>query len=418
MAANNYKNHNMTDPILARFLRLIAYNTQSDEYSTSVPSTPEQLTFARMLAQELEHIGLQQVNISPYGIVSAVLPANTDRPVMPIGFISHMDTAPDYSGEGIRAQVHADYQGEDIALSDEVTLSPSMFPQMLQYKGCTLITTDGSTLLGADDKAGITEIMCAMEYLIAHPHIEHGDIHIAFTPDEEIGCGVDHFNVPDFQARYAYTVDGGAEGELEYENFNAARADINIQGINVHPGSAKNVMVNSQDIAMELHHMLPPMEKPEYTCNREGFFHLCHMQGTVELTTMSYIIRDHNRQKFEQKKQLLQQCTDTLNSKYNNCITCHIEDQYYNMGEIIEKNYFMVELAETSMKEAGAVPIILPIRGGTDGARLSYMGLPCPNLFTGGHNFHGKYEFAVLESMHKACMTIVNICKNFALIKA
>lgn len=406
----------MTNKILERFLRLIAFNTQSDEHSATVPSTPEQTAFAHMLAIELEHIGLQQVRISPYGIVSAVLPANTNKPAIPIGFIAHMDTAPDFSGKGIQAQVHTNYQGEDIALSKEVTLSPDMFPQMLQYKGCTLITTNGNTLLGADDKAGITEIMCAMEYLITHPHIAHGDIHIAFTPDEEIGCGADHFNISEFQACYAYTVDGGAEGELEYENFNAARADISIHGTNVHPGSAKNIMVNAQHIAMELHRMLPPADTPEHTCNKEGFFHLCHMQGSVELTTMNYIIRDHDRQKFEQKKQLLLQCVNTLNSLYGSCISCHIEDQYYNMGEVIQNHYFIVELAEKSIREAGAVPLIVPIRGGTDGAILSYMGLPCPNLFTGGHNFHGKYEFAVLESMHKACMTIVNICKNFALI--
>ncbi|MBO4581260.1 MAG: peptidase T [Bacteroidales bacterium] len=401
--------------LLERFLRYISMDTQSCETSGTVPSTKAQTAFAAMLAEELQQAGLQQIHLSPYGILTATLPANTNRPIPPIGFIAHMDTSPDFSGADVQAQIHPDYRGTDLVLGNHIVLSTTMFPQLKQYTGYTIITTDGTTLLGADDKAGIAEIIYAMEYLTAHPEIEHGDIHIAFTPDEEIGRGVDHFDLPAFKARYAYTVDGGGEGEFEYENFNAAQAEIMIRGCNVHPGSAKGIMLNSQLIAMELQQMLPSRQRPELTEDREGFFHLCHINGTVELSTLSYIIRDHDKNEFEHKKLLLQQCVYQLNQKYGQCISCQISDQYYNMKEIIEKVPFMVDLAKLSITQAGAVPHILPIRGGTDGARLSFMGLPCPNLFTGGHNFHGKYEFTVLESMYKASMTIVNLARNYAL---
>ena len=402
------------EKLLERFLRYTRINTQSCETSDTIPSTDTQNQFASLLAEELRRIGLQQIQLSSYGILTAFLPSNIDRVTPSIGFIAHMDTSPDFSGENVQAQIHPDYQGNDIILGKDIILSPSMFPQLKQYTGCTLITTDGTTLLGADDKAGIAEIICAMEYLVVHPEIKHGNIYIAFTPDEEIGKGVDNFDLSSFPAQYAYTIDGGAEGELEYENFNAAQADISIRGCNVHPGSAKGIMVNSQLIAMELQQMLPPQQRPELTSEKEGFFHLCHMQGTVEASTLSYIIRDHDKNEFEHKKLLLQQCVLRLNQKYGACITCQIHDQYYNMKEIIEQFPFMVDLAKLSISQAGATPLILPVRGGTDGARLSFMGLPCPNLFTGGHNFHGKYEFIVLESMVKASMTIVNLARNYA----
>ncbi len=400
----------MKDNLLKRFSKYISYATTSDETSESYPSTQALMDFADVMVEELKSIGMTEVKKDQYGYVSALLPGNSDENSPVIGFIAHMDTAPDMPGIAA-PRIIENYDGQDIMLDAETNTALTLvdFPELADYKGQTLLTTDGKTLLGADDKAGMAEIVCAMEYLIQHPEIKHGPIKVAFTPDEEIGQGVKYFNVEDFGCDYAYTMDGGAIGELEYENFNAASAVIKIQGRNIHPGYAKNKMVNSQLIAMEFNQMLPEFERPQYTQDYEGFFLLIHMEGSVENSQLNYIIRDHDKEKFEAKKKQIQQIVDFLNVKYGNRLTCEIKDQYYNMREKVEPVFYVVERAMKAMEKAGVKPIVQPIRGGTDGANLSFRGLPCPNIFAGGHNFHGKYEYVPLESMVKATEVIINI---------
>lgn len=396
-----------------RFLNYVKIETTSDENSPTCPSTKNQLEFAKQIANELKEIGLEEVEVDENGYVMATCPANTNKDLPVIGFIAHMDTSPDMSGNNVNPKIVKNYDGKDIVLNKEggIVLSPSDFPELLDNIGLDLITTDGTTLLGADDKAGIAEILTAMEYLLSHPEFEHGKIRIAFTPDEEIGRGADLFDVEKFGASFAYTLDGGPIGELEYENFNAASAKITIQGRNVHPGSAKGKMVNSALVAMELNSMLPVNERPEFTEKYEGFYHLTNISGTVENTTISYIIRDHSRELFESKKILLQEIVDFLNKKYGDIVTLEMKDSYYNMKEMIEPKMFIVDLAKEAMENVGIAPKIQPIRGGTDGARLSFMGLPCPNIFTGGYNFHGKYEYIAIQSMEKAVETVLEIIR-------
>ncbi len=402
--------------IKERFFKYIAVDTQSDPESNTFPSTSKQKDFAVTLVEELKSLGLADAHMDEYGYVMASIPSNIPQKVPVVGFIAHMDTAPDIYGKCTDPQVFEHYDGKAISLDKEgkYILSPNDFPEMLQYKGQTLICTKGDTLLGADDKAGITEIMCAVEYLMQHPEIKHGKIAIGFTPDEEIGCGVDHFDVKAFGADFAYTMDGGQIGELEYENFNAAGAVIRIRGRNIHPGYAKDKMTNSQLVGMELHQMLPCGQRPELTRDYEGFYLLTKFDGCVEETKMQYIIRDHDRQKFEEKKRLMQEVVRFLNEKYGNIVHCEIKDQYYNMREQVEQHKFIVDIAEEAIRQAGVEPAVVPIRGGTDGARLSFMGLPCPNLFAGGHNFHGRYEYVILESMEKAIQVILNIIQAYA----
>lgn len=401
------------DKIMDRFLEYVRIETTSDESSTSVPSSAGQLALGKHIADELKSMGLEKVNIDHNGYLTAALPANTDTDLPVIGFIAHMDTSPDMSGKNVSPRVIEKYDGGDILLdpAEGIVLSPRDFPELSQLIGKTLITTDGSTLLGADNKAGIAEIVTAVEYLINNPGIPHGEIRIAFTPDEEIGRGADHFDVDGFGADWAYTVDGGPVGELEFENFNAASAKIIINGRNVHPGTAKNKMINSIHIAHELGGMLPVNQRPEYTEGYEGFFHLMRIDGTVERTELSYIIRDHSMEEFNNKKSVLQEAVDYINKKYGQVAELTLKDSYYNMREKIEPVYYIIELAEKAMIRLGIEPMIKPIRGGTDGSRLSFMGLPCPNLFTGGYNFHGKYEFITIEGMKLAALTIVEIAK-------
>ncbi|HZH93353.1 MAG TPA: peptidase T [Tissierellaceae bacterium] len=396
-----------------RFIRYVKTETTSDESSVSVPSTQTQLEFAKALAHELVEIGMSEVTVDSKGYVMASLPSNTNRKLPVIGFIAHMDTSPDMSGKDVKPQIFENYKGGTIQLNDElgIVLSPDDFPELNENIGKTIIATDGTTLLGADNKAGIAEIVTAMEYLINNPEIRHGEIKVGFTPDEEIGRGADHFDVEKFGADFAYTVDGGPVGELEYENFNAATAKITIQGRNVHPGSAKNKMINSMIIGQELNGMLPVQQRPEYTEDYEGFFHLVRLDGTVEKTEMVYIIRDHSMDKFQAKKKLLEKTADFLNSKYENIVHLEIKDSYFNMKEKIEPVIEIVHLAKEAMENLGIDVGIKPVRGGTDGSRLSYMGLPCPNIFTGGYNFHGKYEFVTVEGMELACNTILEIVK-------
>ena len=398
-----------------RFLRYLKTDTQSDSKSNSTPSTQKQFDLALKLKKELEDIGLKGINLSKQCYLTATLPSNIDHEVPTIAFIAHLDTSPDASGKNVKPQIIEDYNGEDITLCEEdnIILSPERFPALKNYVGKTLITTDGKTLLGADDKAGIAEIVTAVNYLVEHPEIEHGKIKIAFTPDEEIGRGADFFDVEKFDADYAFTIDGGEIGELEYENFNAAFAEITVSGLNVHPGNAKNKMLNSMQIAMDLHEMLPENQRPESTENYEGFYHLINMCGNVEKTTMQYIIRDHDKKEFETKKVHLIKSINTLNQKYGNRITIDLKDQYYNMKQKIEPVFHIIEKAKIAYQKADVQPNIVPIRGGTDGARLSYDGLPCPNIFTGGHNFHGKYEYIPVESMIKAVEVIVNLANEF-----
>ncbi|MBO4504786.1 MAG: peptidase T [Bacteroidales bacterium] len=402
----------MKEKLLTRFSKYISYATTSDESSQSYPSTQALMDFAGVMVEELKAIGMVEVERDQYGYVTALLPANTDEKAPTIGFIAHIDTAPDMPGIAA-PRIIENYDGKDILLDAEskTSLTLADFPELADYKGQTLLVTDGKTLLGADDKAGVAEIVCAIEYLIQHPEIKHGPIKVAFTPDEEIGQGVKYFDTAKFGCDFGYTMDGGAIGELEFENFNAASAVIKIQGRNIHPGYAKNKMVNSQLIAMELNDMLPEFERPQYTQDYEGFFLLIHIEGTVENTQLNYIIRDHDHQKFEAKKKMMQDIVDFLNLKYDNRLTCEIKDQYYNMREKVEPVFYVVERAMKAMEEAGVKPIVQPIRGGTDGANLSFRGLPCPNIFAGGHNFHGKYEYVPLESMVKATEVIVNIAK-------
>jgi tripeptide aminopeptidase len=404
----------MKEKLIARFAQYIAYPTTSKDASETYPSTQEQLVFGDFLVEELNFLGLKEVEKDQYGYVTATLPANTDEKLPVIGFIAHFDTAPEMPG--ISAPVIIEnYNGVDIVLDKETNtiLSTTDFPELKNYVGQTLLTTDGKTLLGADDKAGIAEIVCALEYLMQHPEIKHGKIRVAFTPDEEIGKGVLHFDVAKFGCDFAYTLDGGMLGELEYENFNAAGATITIQGRNVHPGYAKNKMVNSQLIAMEFNALLPEFQRPQYTDHYEGFYLLTKMEGTVENSKLNYIIRDHDKELFEQKKAFMHKITAFLNEKYGaDRVKCEIKEQYKNMREMVEPVFYVVERAKQAMMEADVVPIVKPIRGGTDGANLSFKGLPCPNVFAGGHNFHGKYEFISVESMEKAVQVIVNIAKQ------
>ncbi len=404
------------ESVTDKFLRYVSYETTSDENSTTHPSNLQELVLLRQLVEEMKQMGIADASIDEYGYVMGTIPSNLDHEVPVLGFIAHVDTSPDASGRDIKPQFIRNYDGSDIPLKGVpgLALRVSEFPELLDYKGQTLITTDGTTLLGADDKAGVAEILTAAEYLLTHPEVKHGTIKIGFTPDEEIGCGVDFFDVERFGADYAYTMDGGAVGELEYENFNAAGAKIRIQGCNIHPGSAKGKMVNAMLVGMELAGMLPVEQRPQFTEGYEGFFHLTGFNGTVEEATMSYIIRDHDMARFEQKKELLREVVTFINKKYGDIVTLELRDQYYNMREQVEPHYQIIERAVRAMEMAGVKPKIQPIRGGTDGARLSFMGLPCPNLFAGGHNFHGKLEFVPVESMEKAVEVIKNLIFLFS----
>ena len=398
-----------------RFLEYVKVDTKSDETTRVTPSTKGQLELGKILAEELKEIGVDEVRISEEGYVYACLKSNCNKDIPKIGFISHMDTAPDMSGKNVNPKIVENYDGKDIELGNGYTLSPSFSPELPMYKGQTLITTDGTTLLGADDKAGIAEIVTAIEYLINHPEIKHGDIKIGFTPDEEIGEGADHFDVEGFGADFAYTLDGGRIGELEYENFNAASAKVEIIGKNVHPGSAKGKMINSILVAHEFVYMLPLDEVPEKTEGYEGFSFLLDIQGEVEKTSLSFIIRDFDKEGFKNRKERFNEIAKELNKKYGEgTVTVTLKDQYMNMKEMIEPRMHIVETAEKAMKQCGIEPIKNPIRGGTDGARLSFMGLPTPNLFTGGENFHGRYEYISINSMEKAVEVILNIIKIYA----
>ena len=398
------------DKLKERFLRYIAMDTKSDEGSESCPSTPGQLALGEKLAAELRELGLEDVRQDEHGYVYATLPGNVETAPI-IGFIAHMDTAPDLDGKCVNPQLIENYEGGDIRLNEQYSLKVSEFPFLQDLIGQSLITTDGTTLLGADDKAGIAIIMTAMDYLIQHPEIPRGTIKIGFTPDEEIGRGADLFDVEAFGADFAYTVDGGPEGELEYENFNAASVKIHIQGKNVHPGSAKDIMRNALLIAMEIQSLLPVAERPEHTEGYEGFYLLDELHGTVDEAEIFYIIRDHDREKFEAKKKWLESVVALLNQRYDNGIQLEITDSYYNMKEKIEPHIEIVELAERAMQDVGVTPKIKPVRGGTDGAKLSYMGLPTPNLFTGGYNYHGRFEFISYDTMQKAVEVLVKIAE-------
>lgn len=403
--------------ITTRFLKYVSFLTTSDENTRMNPSTPGQIVFARYLAEELQSIGLVDIELDTNGYLMATLPANCDQPLPTIGFIAHLDTSPEMSGKHVQPRIVENYQGGDILLNKEegIVLETEKYPEILQYIGQDIIVTNGKTLLGADDKAGIAEIVTAMEYLIAHPEIKHGKIRVGFTPDEEIGEGADHFDVAKFGADWAYTIDGGEIGELEYENFNAASAKITIKGVNVHPGYAKDKMRNSMRVANQLTAMLPANEVPEHTNGYEGFYHLIHMQGSVEETTLNYIIRDHDRQKFEARKTEMAAVVEKINNEYGSeTATVEIKDQYYNMREKIEPVMHIIDLAADAMKAVGVTPSVKPIRGGTDGARLSFEGLPCPNIFTGGHNFHGRFEYIPVQSMEKAMAVVVKIIEMVA----
>ena len=404
------------EKILDRFLRYVAIDTQSDENSESQPSAAKELDLLKLLCKELNDMGVE-ATLDEYGYVMGTLPSNIDKKVPAIGFIAHVDTSPDASGANVKPQIIENYDGSDIALKGVpgLYLKPSEFPELLAHKGETIITTDGTTLLGADDKAGVAEIMNAVQYMVEHPEFKHGDIKIGFTPDEEIGRGVVKFDVKRFGADYAYTMDGGEIGELEFENFNAASAKIHIQGRNVHPGYAKDKMKNAILIGMEFNDLLPIGQRPELTEGYDGFFHIISFKGSVEEADFGYIIRDHDRKKFEEKKELIGQCVKFINVKYGEgTATLEVKDQYYNMREQVEPYYFIVEKAVKAMEMADVKPKIQPIRGGTDGANLSFKGLPCPNIFAGGMNFHGKMEFAPLENIEKASEVVLNIIKLYA----
>ncbi|WP_027409760.1 peptidase T [Anoxybacteroides tepidamans] len=406
----------MKQEIIERFTKYVKVNTQSNPASDTCPSTPGQLELAHMLVEELKAIGMEEVTMDENGYVMATLPANTDKEVPTIGFLAHLDTATDFTGANVNPQIVEAYDGGDIVLNESlhIVLSPADFPELANYKGHTLITTDGTTLLGADNKAGIAEIMTAMAYLIQHPEIKHGKIRVAFTPDEEIGRGPHKFDVAAFGAKYAYTVDGGPLGELEYESFNAAQAKLTFKGKNVHPGTAKGKMINSMKMAMEFHEQLPKTEAPEHTDGYEGFYHLLSFEGNVEQTTLHYIIRDFDRGTFEERKEKMEEIVAQLREKYGaERIALDISDQYYNMREKIEPVKEVVDIAYEAMNNLGIEPIIKPIRGGTDGSQLSYMGLPTPNIFTGGENFHGRYEYISVDNMVKAVNVIIEIAKLF-----
>ncbi|MCM1452180.1 MAG: peptidase T [Clostridium sp.] len=401
--------------VLDRFLSYVKFDTQSDELTNMTPSTPGQMVFAQYLKGELEKLGLEEISLDENGYLMASLPANKEG-VPTIGFIAHLDTSPDMSGHNVKPRIVKSYDGGDITLNDEqgIVLSPSEFPEMLNYLGQDLVVTDGTTLLGADDKAGIAEIISAVAYLKEHPEIKHGKIRIAFNPDEEIGMGAHKFDVKLFGAEWGYTMDGGEIGELEFENFNAAMAKVTFKGRNVHPGSAKHKMINSMRIANQFIIMLPRWETPEHTEGYEGFYHLVGMQGDVETTTLSYIIRDHDRDRFERRKKEFEHLERKINHEYPGCCSLEIRDQYYNMREKIEPVMHIIEVAEQAMRNLDITPKVQPIRGGTDGAQLSFKGLPCPNIFAGGLNFHGRYEFLPVPSLEKAMMTVVEIAKLVA----
>lgn len=400
--------------VIDRFLKYVTFDTQSDENTGVTPSTAKQMVFAKYLQQELQELGLEDITLDENGYLFATLPANVDRPIPVIGFIAHMDTSPDMSGENVKPRIVEKYDGTDIVLcsKDNIVLSPSQFPELLDHKGEDLIVTDGHTLLGADDKAGIAEIVSAVAYLKEHPEIKHGKIRIGFNPDEEIGLGAHKFDVEKFGAKWAYTMDGGEVGELEFENFNAAAAKVTIKGRNVHPGYAKNKMINSMLVANEFMAMLPADETPATTEGYEGFYHLVGMKGEVEQSELSYIIRDHDREKFENRKALVAECAKRINEKYGNeIVAVELKDQYYNMRQEVEPLMHIIDIAFGAMKEAGVEPKVKAIRGGTDGAQLSFKGLPCPNIFAGGLNFHGRYEFVPVQSIEKAVKVIVKIAE-------
>lgn len=406
----------MKNELIERFTSYVKVDTQSNEDSTTVPSTPGQLTLANQLVAELKTIGMEDVTIDENGYVMATLPSNTDKEVPTIGFLAHVDTATDFTGAGVNPQVIENYDGNDIVLNESlnIVMSPKDFPNLHHYVGQTLITTDGTTLLGADDKAGVTEIMTAMAYLINHPEIKHGKIRVAFTPDEEIGRGPHHFDVAAFDAKFAYTMDGGPLGELEYESFNAAAAKITIKGTNIHPGTAKGKMVNSAKIAMELNSLLPADESPETTEGYEGFYHLISINGDVEQTKLYYIIRDFDKEKFGARKETIQNIVNKLQEKYGTeNVSLELKDQYYNMREKIEPVKEIVDVAYQAMEKLDIKPHITAIRGGTDGSQLSYMGLPTPNIFAGGENMHGRFEYVSVETMEKATNVIIEIVKLF-----
>ena len=398
--------------ITERFLNYTKFDTQSSEESESVPSTAKQLIFAEYLRKELEQEGLQDVEMDEKGYIYATLPSNVKGEVPVIGFISHYDTSPDCSGANIHPQIIRNYDGSDILLSEGIVSSPTKFPELLQHVGEDLIVTDGHTLLGADDKAGIAEIVQAMVWLQQHPEVKHGKIRVAFNPDEEIGMGAHHFNVEKFGCQWAYTMDGGDVGELEFENFNAASAKVTIKGISVHPGYAKDKMVNANALAAEFANMLPADETPETTEGDQGFYHLLGIQSNIEQAKLSYIIRDHDRDRFEDRKRFILRCAEQMNQKYGEgTVSCDVKDQYYNMKEKIDPQMHVIDLVLKAMQESGVAPMVRPIRGGTDGAQLSFKGLPCPNIFAGGINFHGPYEFVSIQSMQKAMQVIIKICE-------
>ena len=400
--------------VIERFLKYVTFDTQSDESTGVTPSTPKQMVFAQYLKTELEELGLKDISLDENGYLFATLPSNVDHEVPVVGFIAHMDTSPDMSGENVKPRIVEKYDGKDIPLCAEenIILSPANFPELLDYVGEDLIVTDGHTLLGADDKAGIAEIVGAVAYLIAHPEIKHGDIRIGFNPDEEIGLGAHKFDVEKFGAKWAYTMDGGEVGELEFENFNAAAAKIRVKGRNVHPGYAKNKMINSLLVANEYASLLPANETPGTTEGYEGFYHLIGMEGEVENTVLSYIVRDHDREKFEARKQALLNYAAQLNEKYGEgTVTVELKDQYYNMRQQVEPLMYIIDIAFAAMQEAGVTPKVKAIRGGTDGAQLSFKGLPCPNIFAGGLNFHGRYEFVPIQSIEKAMNVVVKIAE-------
>jgi tripeptide aminopeptidase len=403
--------------VIERFLKYVKFDTQSDENSGVTPSTPKQRVFAEYLRSELEELGLEDIELDVNGYLYATLPANTDKPLPTVGFIAHMDTSPDMSGENVTPRIVANYDGSDIVLNEEeqIILSPKQFPELLDHKGEDLIVTNGKTLLGADDKAGIAEIVAAVDYLLQHPEIKHGKVRVGFNPDEEIGLGAHKFDVAKFGCDWAYTMDGGEVGELEYENFNAAGAKITIQGQNVHPGYAKGKMINALRVAQELINLVPTAESPEETEGYEGFFHLIGLNGEVEKAQVAFIIRDHDRAKFEDRKRRMQAWGEQLNAKYGaGTVTVEIKDQYYNMREKIEPVKHVVDVAFKAMEAAGVKPVVRPIRGGTDGAQLSFKGLPCPNIFAGGLNFHGKYEFAPVQSIEKARDVVIQIIASIS----
>lgn len=402
--------------VVDRFLQYVKFDTQSDELTNLWPSTPGQMEFAQHLEKELQAMGLEDITLDDNGYLMATLPANIETPAPTVGFIAHLDTSPDMSGRHVTPRIVKNYEGGDITLNaeKEIVLSPREFPELDSYRGQDLIVTDGNTLLGADDKAGIAEIISAVDYLMKHPEIKHGKIRIAFNPDEEIGQGAHKFDVEEFGADFAYTMDGGEIGELEYENFNAAVAKVTFTGRNVHPGYAKHKMINSIRIANQFTSMLPRWETPEHTEGYEGFYHLISIEGNVEKTVVTYIIRDHDRDRFERRKKELEHLVRKINNEFPNSTAIEIKDQYYNMREKIEPVMYIIDIAEDAMRIAGVEPHVVPIRGGTDGAQLSFKGLPCPNIFAGGLNFHGRYEFIPIPSMEKATQVIVEIARIVA----